>query len=76
MQFAMTICSLLAASAVIAADAPQARDERLTVELFAENPDIMTPTGLAVASDGRVFVPKATRTFGPMIMTDQQRIES
>jgi putative membrane-bound dehydrogenase-like protein len=65
MQFAMTICSLLAASAVIAADAPQARDERLTVELFAENPDIMTPTGLAVASDGRVFVAESHTHFRP-----------
>lgn len=27
-----------------------------TVTLFAENPDIVTPTGIAVAPDGRVFV--------------------
>ncbi len=27
-----------------------------TVSLFAENPDIVTPTGIAVAPDGRVFV--------------------
>jgi putative membrane-bound dehydrogenase-like protein len=65
MRFAMILCSLLTASAVIAADAPQARDERLTVELFAENPDIMTPTGLAIASDGRVFVAESHTHFRP-----------
>lgn len=35
---ATTICLLLAVSATFAADAPQARDERLVVELFAEHP--------------------------------------
>ncbi len=61
----MTICLYLIVSVSLAADTPTARDERLTVELFAEHPDIMTPTGLAVASDGRVFVAESHTHFRP-----------
>ena len=60
---AATFCLLM--TTALAADAPQARDERLTVELFAEHPQIMTPTGLAVADDGRVFVAESHTHFRP-----------
>jgi len=62
---AATIVLLVTASLTMAADAPQARDERLTVELFAEHPQIVTPTGLAVAADGRVFVAESHTHFRP-----------
>ena len=51
-------------------EVPRRRNERLVVELFAEHPDIVTPTGLAVAENGRVFVWRVTRSFVPMTMTD------
>ena len=31
-------------------------DDRLKIELFAEQPDIVTPTGIAVDTGGRVLV--------------------
>ncbi|MDA1051343.1 MAG: HEAT repeat domain-containing protein [Planctomycetota bacterium] len=62
---AATIVLFVTASVTMAADAPQARDERLKVELFAEHPSIVTPTGLAVASDGRVFVAESHTHFRP-----------
>ncbi|MCA9119315.1 MAG: c-type cytochrome [Planctomycetaceae bacterium] len=65
MRYSALICSLLYGSLTFAADAPQARDERLLVELFAEHPQIMTPTGLAVADDGRVFVAESHTHFRP-----------
>lgn len=48
-----------------AADQPRARDDRLTVELFAEAPDIVTPTGLAIDKQGRVFVAESHTHFRP-----------
>ncbi|HEX3727531.1 MAG TPA: PVC-type heme-binding CxxCH protein, partial [Pirellulales bacterium] len=49
------------AMAVTSADAvalemPLAVDPRLAIELFAADPDIVTPTGLAVDAEGRVLV--------------------
>ena len=54
----------------IRCDGPNCRgaagdDERLVVELFAEHPDIVTPTGLAVAENGRVFVAESHTHFRP-----------
>ena len=36
-------------------EAPTINDDRLTIELFAAEPDIVTPTGMAVDSRNRVF---------------------
>jgi putative membrane-bound dehydrogenase-like protein len=36
-------------------DRPQLLDPRLTLELVAEQPDIVTPTGVAVDTKGRIF---------------------
>lgn len=44
---------------------PVAVDTRLAVELFAEHPAIVTPTGLAVDSQGRVFVAESHTHFRP-----------
>ena len=46
---------LIAAPALHAAP-PAAADKRLVVELVAREPDIVTPTGLAVDERGRVWV--------------------
>ena len=35
---------------------PQVHDERLSLSLFSEDPDIVTPIGLAIAPDDRIFV--------------------
>ena len=37
-------------------DHPKVLDERLTLTLFAEDPDIVTPIGIASDSAGRIFV--------------------
>ncbi|MFT4589031.1 MAG: putative membrane-bound dehydrogenase-like protein [Candidatus Binatia bacterium] len=48
---------MFCAAAASAASAPlQIHDDRLTVELFAEQPRIVTPNGIAVDENGRVFV--------------------
>lgn len=52
--FFLYVCgSPLAASA---ADTPILADDRLTITLFAEDPEIVTPIGLAIDSNDAVFV--------------------
>ena len=41
---------------IAAAAAPVCVDERLVIELVAKEPDIVTPTGLAVDEQGRIWV--------------------
>ncbi len=43
-------------SATLAAQTPKVNDERLKIELFAEAPDIVTPIGIDVDDQGRVYV--------------------
>ncbi len=38
------------------AERPRVNDNRLKLELFAEHPQVVTPTGLAVDQEGRIFV--------------------
>lgn len=63
MRMAIILClwmpfNLLAAN-------PASTDRRLTVELVAEHPMIVTPTGLAVDQRGRVFVAESHTHFRP-----------
>ncbi|MBS0203666.1 MAG: c-type cytochrome [Planctomycetes bacterium] len=44
---------------------PKSLDPRLTVELFAEHPQIVTPTGLDVDYRGRVFAIESNTHFPP-----------
>jgi len=44
---------------------PVSRDPRLVIELFAADPDIVTPTGLDVDHAGRVFVIESNTHFPP-----------
>ena len=46
-------------------DSPQAVDERLAVELVAAEPDLVTPTGIAVDDLGRVLVIESHTHFRP-----------
>ncbi len=44
---------------------PKAHDPRLKIELYAAEPDIVTPTGIAVDSQGRVLVVESHTHFRP-----------
>jgi len=46
-------------------DAPKSTDPRLVVERFAAEPDVVTPTGLAVDARGRVLVVESHTHFRP-----------
>lgn len=52
----LTISVLLLLTATVVAAPPTVADERLTIELVAREPDIVTPTGLTVDEQGRVWV--------------------
>lgn len=47
------------------ADEPVAIDPRLQIELFAEDPQLVTPTGIDVDSSGRVWVIESNTHFPP-----------
>ena len=44
---------------------PQSLDDRISIELFAEHPDIVTPTGVTVDAAGRVLVIESHTHFRP-----------
>lgn len=44
---------------------PQVKDDRLELALFASEPDIVTPTGIAIDSEGRIFVIESHTHFRP-----------
>src|SRR4051812_42692488 len=44
---------------------PRVLDDRLKLELFAENPQIVTPTGIDVDHRGRVFAIESNTHFPP-----------
>ncbi|MFN6105643.1 MAG: hypothetical protein ACK5EA_14530, partial [Planctomycetaceae bacterium] len=46
-------------------DLPRSLDPRVKIELFAENPQIVTPTGLDVDSAGRVLALESNTHFPP-----------
>jgi putative membrane-bound dehydrogenase-like protein len=48
-----------------AVELPKVVDSRLAIELFAAEPDIVTPTGLAVDDHGRVLVVESHTHFRP-----------
>lgn len=48
-----------------AEEPPRSVDPRLTIELFAEHPQIVTPTGIDVDSQGRVFALESNTHFPP-----------
>lgn len=46
-------------------DSPKAIDDRLAIELFTAEPDLVTPTGIAVDDRGRVLVIESHTHFRP-----------
>ncbi len=52
----LAIAAILLVSAAGSAAPPTVADERLVIELVATEPDIVTPTGLTVDEQGRVWV--------------------
>ncbi len=57
---------LLCSSVAVAQDAaPKSLDPRVKVELFAEHPQIVTPTGIDVDSRGRVWAIESNTHFRP-----------
>jgi len=51
--------------ALFAEDHPKSPDQRIVIELVAESPDIVTPTGVGVDSKGRVLVIESHTHFRP-----------
>jgi putative membrane-bound dehydrogenase-like protein len=66
LQSGLVLCVLLGMPVgKTSGEAPRALDDRLTIELVAEHPQIVTPTGLAVDHRGRVFVAESHTHFRP-----------
>jgi len=58
-------CVVCRASVMLADEPPKSLDPRLKIELFAEHPQIVTPTGLDVDHRGRVFAIESNTHFPP-----------
>ncbi len=61
----LLIVALSAGVASAAQTQPRVYDQRLELTLFAEQPDIVTPIGLAIAPDDRVFVIESHTHLAP-----------
>lgn len=59
------VCVVAPALTAFAEDLPKSLDPRLKVELFAEHPQIVTPTGIDVDHRGRVFAIESNTHFPP-----------
>ena len=65
MRFLLVLLYLAARPCLQAQTQPQVHDERFELTLFAEQPDIVTPIGLAIASDDRIFVVESHTHLAP-----------
>ena len=81
-SLAVGLLATLATSATWAQDQPQSLDPRIKISLFAENPQIVTPTGIDVDEAGRVWAIESNTHFPPegykgppndrvLVLTDQ-----
>jgi putative membrane-bound dehydrogenase-like protein len=63
----LSLLLLFAVSTVVTAadDLPRSTDPRIRIELFAEQPQIRTPTGIDVDSRGRVWAVESNTHFRP-----------
>ncbi len=59
------LLATLVTSATWAQDQPQSLDPRIQISLFAENPQIVTPTGIDVDEAGRVWAIESNTHFPP-----------
>ncbi len=70
LRLGLTALFILVGSVAFAAGAddgavPRSTDARVVIELFAEQPQVVTPTGVAVDGKGRVFVAESHTHFRP-----------
>ncbi len=61
----LLVTGLLSASLVAQDGQPRVLDDRLKIELFAEHPQVVTPTGIDVDHLGRVIVIESNTHFPP-----------
>lgn len=62
----ISVCLVWLSGQLVCADEPpKSLDPRLKIELFAEHPQIVTPTGLDVDHRGRVFAIESNTHFPP-----------
>ncbi len=59
----LLLAAALGAEALPAGEMPHVLDARLAIELFAADPDIVTPTGIAVDAEGRVLAVESHTHF-------------
>ncbi|REJ84652.1 MAG: hypothetical protein DWQ34_10725 [Planctomycetota bacterium] len=59
------VCILIAPAAASADEPPRSLDPRIKIELFAEQPQVRTPTGVDVDRQGRVWVIESNTHFRP-----------
>ena len=59
----LLLAAALGAEALPAGEMPHVLDARLAIELFAADPDIVTPTGIAVDARGRVLAVESHTHF-------------
>jgi putative membrane-bound dehydrogenase-like protein len=61
----LLLASVLADSSAAQEPPPRSTDPRIKIELFAENPQIVTPTGIDVDAAGRVWAIESNTHFPP-----------
>ena len=64
-SLAVGLLATLATCSTWAQDQPQSLDPRIQISLFAENPQIVTPTGIDVDEAGRVWAIESNTHFPP-----------
>ena len=62
---ALVVVTLAGQVALLAAEPPKSLDPRVQIELFAETPQIVTPTGIDVDELGRVWAIESNTHFPP-----------
>ena len=62
---AICLGSIFVGTALAKDEVPRSTDPRLKIELYAESPQIVTPTGIDVDNAGRVWVIESNTHFPP-----------
>lgn len=67
LRWAVLICAAfsIGGDVLFADEGPRSLDERVQIQLFAEHPVLVTPTGIDVDRHGRVFVIESNTHFPP-----------
>ncbi len=65
MRFTLAVCIVFVALCRIHAAPPRSLDDRLVIELVATEPEIVTPTGITVDPQGRIYCIESHTHFRP-----------